>query len=191
MDNKEKKMIIHHTSKFLTNIALELANTIHNEGKEKIADVLKVYENRMLEVEAAHKEVLKAINKKYYLDKTEPEIIRVIGLDMIIKILNEFINTPNVYIRGYVSEKNIHLDLEFTGYNKEDYTNTLNELKIKNWESIISGTIKFNKRSDNNILSSIRILKNNEFFLEWIKKRVLKILETRYPGKKIEIFYDI
>ena len=172
---------IEYNFRFLNKIGLRIENEILSNGKDSVKDTLDIYLNGC-------KDILSMYDRLNEKENTNV-MVRLIGLDIIERVMNRYINNDNIKCKVYSKGDRVFMIFNYIG-NSRDYLYSIDRLKFLDIGSKFGSNMKYSKKRSNKV-ASISIKKDNDIFKKWIYNKVLGYMKSLYPDRVFELVFTM
>lgn len=193
-NNQEMEKVINHTGKLLTNIALDLANTVEDKGVDICLPSIKNYMKRMNEIKYAYDRLMKVVNEYYTVEQlNNVNIVKVVNRPIIEECITKYINNMNVKVNIVPMGDKVWIVFTYNGDLKDDYLyeSTYDYMKQIGLEGFCGGRIKTYKKLEAKYRDShpmITVIVYEEMLKQWL----IEILSLNLNmNESIEFIFDI
>lgn len=193
-DNQEMQKVINHTGKLLTNIALDLANTVEEKGVDVCLPSIKNYMKRMNEMKYAYNRLMKVVNEYYTVEQlNNVNIVKIVNRPIIEECISKYINNINVKSNILPMGDKVWIIFTYNGdLNDNDlYDSTYDYMKQIGLEGFCGGRMKSYKKLEPKYRDShpmITVIVYEEMLKQWLIERLSLDLEM---NESIEFIFNI
>lgn len=191
--NYKMQKVIHHTGKLLSNIGLDLANTIEKGGIDKCADSVNAFLNRIEELKFVYNRLMGVIEKCN--EQVEPGstiTVKIVNKPIIEECISKYINNKNIKVNIVPEMDKIWIMFTYCGDIKNDrlYDYTYNYIKSLGLEGFCGSRLKVHKKLEMKYRDSypmITLLVYEEMLKNWIIERLAFKLKM---NEIVEFIFD-